>query len=400
MRKSLDLSIIVESVSEPGDASTPAGYISRRMMQVISTWYSKNLAIEVKKGMQKKVENGGWPNMAPFGYLNKHDKNSSWIEVDPKNGSLLTQAFQEFGTGKWTLEEWAGHTYSMGYRSTKGNRIGKSPWSAIFHNRFYLGETWLKKGDVPVKGTHQPLVSESEFAAVQKVLREHDKHKQRTQRHKYLLRGLLYSLDANSPCWSETHAKKRISYYRSKDKTDNGAIFYDSRVIEEQLPAIYAGITITEKARQSLKQELSDWFDSETSGNGELKQAEARLTKLERMEKNLQRLAIEEEISFMDFKEHRSRIEAERARLTNTIDVIKQRQHLVKADFEVALQLASELEFLFNRGTFDEKRLLCETVFKRLYVKEGKVTKVELNSPFAIIASRAKGAESVLNGGR
>ena len=32
-----DLGITVESVSEPGDASTPAGYISRRMMQVIST---------------------------------------------------------------------------------------------------------------------------------------------------------------------------------------------------------------------------------------------------------------------------------------------------------------------------------------------------------------------------
>ncbi len=31
------LGIIVESVSEPGDASTPAGYIGRRMMQVIST---------------------------------------------------------------------------------------------------------------------------------------------------------------------------------------------------------------------------------------------------------------------------------------------------------------------------------------------------------------------------
>jgi len=44
-------------VSEPG--STPAGYIGRRMMQVISTWYSKNLA---------------------------------------------TEAFREFATGKWMLE--------------------------------------------------------------------------------------------------------------------------------------------------------------------------------------------------------------------------------------------------------------------------------------------------------
>ena len=44
-----------------------------------------------------------------------------------------------------------------------------------------------------------------------------------------------------------------------------------------------------------------------------------------------------------DFKEHRIHIEAERAKLKNTIDVLSQRQHLVKADFEVALQLATEL---------------------------------------------------------
>ena len=117
------------------------------------------------------------------------------------------------------------------------------------------------------------------------------------------------------------------------------------------------------------------------------------------MEKNRQRLVIEEQISFEDFKEHRSQIEAERAKLKNTVDAIRQRQHLVKADFEIALQLATELDFLYEKGTFDEKRLLCETVFKRLYVEEGKITKAELNAPFAIIAASAKGSESVLNGG-
>jgi hypothetical protein len=55
------LGIIVVSVSEPGDASTPAGYISRLMMQVISTWYSKNLAIEVKKGLLKRWKPAAGP---------------------------------------------------------------------------------------------------------------------------------------------------------------------------------------------------------------------------------------------------------------------------------------------------------------------------------------------------
>ena len=71
------------------------------------------------------------------------------------------------------------------------------------------------------------------------------------------------------------------------------------------------------------------------------------------------------------------------ARLQNIVDAIKQRQHLIKADFEVVLQLATELDFLFEKVTFDEKRLLCETVFKLVYLKEGKVSEVELNALLA-----------------
>jgi len=64
---------------------------------------------------------------------------------------------------------------------------------------------------------------------------------------------------------------------------------------------------------------------------------------------------VEEQISFGDFKEHRSQIKAKRARLKNTADAIRQRQHLVKADFEIALQLATELDFLYEKGIYDEK---------------------------------------------
>lgn len=394
-----ELGITLESISEPGDASTPAGYIGRRMMQVISTWYSKNLAVEVKKGMQKKVETGGWPKPAPFGYVNKRDRSSAWVEVDPENGPLVTQAFQEFASGTWTLTEWADHAYSLGYRSRKGHKIPRTTWCKMFHNRFYLGETWFRKGEVPVRGSHQPLVDDDTFARVHQVLREHDKHKQRTQRHRYLLRGLLYSLDADSPCWVETIPRKGMSYYRSRDRFNGSHAYYNVRDIDPQLPGVIAGVTITEDARQDLRRELARWFQAEAGGEAELKQAEARLAKLDRMQTNLQRLVIEEDISFHDFKEHRSQIEAERARLKNTVEAIRQRQHLVKADFEIALQLATQLDLLYSKGNFDERRLLCETVFKRLYVKDGRIARVDLNPPFGIIAARAGGSESVSSGG-
>ena len=68
------------------------------------------------------------------------------------------------------------------------------------------------------------------------------------------------------------------------------------------------------------------------------------------------------------------------------------------ADFEIALQLATELDFLFEKGSFDEKRLLCETLFKRIYLKEGKISNVELNAPFGLIMAKAKCSGTVPNG--
>jgi len=116
------------------------------------------------------------------------------------------------------------------------------------------------------------------------------------------------------------------------------------------------------------------------------------------MEKNLQRLYVEEDISLADFKEHRAQLEAERSRLRTTVDGVRQNQHLIKADFEVALELATQLDFLYNNGNFDQRRLLCETVLKRIYVEDGRITKTEFNAPFAIIA-RANGSGTVPSGG-
>ncbi len=57
------------------------------------------------------------------------------------------------------------------------------------------------------------------------------------------------------------------------------------------------------------------------------------------------------------------------------------------------MNLAKQLDFLFEKGTFAEKRLLCETVFKRLNIEDGGIIKnPELNSPFGFISSVVSGS--------
>ncbi len=71
---------------------------------------------------------------------------------------------------------------------------------------------------------------------------------------------------------------------------------------------------------------------------------------------------------------------------------------LVRADFEIALELANKLDSIFEKGNNDNRRLLCETVFKQVRVREGKIVEMLLNSPFELIVSQAKGSESLLAG--
>jgi hypothetical protein len=73
------------------------------------------------------------------------------------------------------------------------------------------------------------------------------------------------------------------------------------------------------------------------------------------------------------------------------METIRSRRNLVKADFQIALNLAKQLDFLYDKATFAEKRLLCETVLRRVYIKDGKIIKTELNSPFGLIASSSMG---------
>jgi len=129
--------------------------------------------------------------------------------------------------------------------------------------------------------------------------------------------------------------EKRIGYYRTKGKANGSHVFYNTRDIDEQLVPITKAITIKDEARLQLKEQLQKWSETESTGDGELQQAQQRLVKLELMERNLQRLVIEEDISFADFKEHRTRIEAERTNLKNLVEAIGSRRSLVKADFEM-----------------------------------------------------------------
>jgi len=341
------LGIRLMSVSEPLDVSSPAGYLSRRIMQVISSWYIKNLAVEAKKGMKQKVSQGGWAWLAPLGYINRKEKTNTWVDVDSQVGPLVTEAFKEMSTGKYTLTEWTQHAFNIGYRNRSGTKISRSKWHDVFHNRFYLGKTaWGRNGGDERDGNHTPLVDPITFAKVQEVLAKHDHYKKRIQRHEYLLRGLVFSLDADSPCLVTTQPRKKASYYRSKSRVSGSQIYYNCRQIDDQVTELVKSLAVEKEDRPKLQASLNALLaemGKEVEGS-ELSKARQRLGFLANKKRNINRMTAEEVISWDEFRELRDEVEKEEAELTSRIEFITRHQTLFAADFELALDIACFLK--------------------------------------------------------
>jgi site-specific DNA recombinase len=135
--------------------------------------YVDDLAKNVKRGLRAKAESGWFPSCTPPGYINQvNDEGRNVIARDPKRFGLVRKCWDLMLTGNHTpaeIREIANTAW--GFRTKRGNPLGRSTIYSIFGNPFYHGVYEYPKGsDVWQTGRHTPMVTEEEFDAVQHLL--------------------------------------------------------------------------------------------------------------------------------------------------------------------------------------------------------------------------------------
>jgi len=230
--------IQVVSVMEPVD-SNPMGFIHEGIIDLFSAYYSINLSTKIKSGLLDAVKNGVWPHRPPIGY----HKAGDWVAVS-EAGAMIARAFNEFATGKYTLDTWADRAYELGIRSPSGGRLRGASWSRIFRNKFYIGT--LQWSGIEAHGRHEPLIDDAVFETVQHVLLANNANKRPKVYRFYLLRGLVWSIDAGGVMSGVIG--KGYRYYRSRKPTPTGkrhhvrADLLESK-IDEALQSVVVDIT-------------------------------------------------------------------------------------------------------------------------------------------------------------
>lgn len=178
--------------------------------------FVRDLSVNVKRGLRKKVSDGWLPGVAPAGYLNTPnlEKGYKVIVEDAERFPLVRRMWDLMLTGNYTPprilkianQEW-------GYRTVQRRREGGKPMSRsgiykLFTNPFYYGYFEFPVGSGNwVKGEHKPMITEEEYQLVQAILGR--KGKPAPKRHLFAFTGLMKCASCGSSITAEEKIKRQ-----------------------------------------------------------------------------------------------------------------------------------------------------------------------------------------------
>ena len=164
--------------------SPPSDKLRFYLGVVLAKYYIDNMKTDIRKGLDKRWDDGYWNGRAPVGYINRRDDSNAWIEVDPIVGPFIQQVFELYSTGNYSYKALEKHLAGkvtvprkvrvekdgQAQRATQDLPINHKCIESLLCNPFYYGARRYK-GEVVLSGKekHKPLITKELFDACQKI---------------------------------------------------------------------------------------------------------------------------------------------------------------------------------------------------------------------------------------
>ncbi len=208
----------------------------------IAKKYVDDLSVNVKRGIKTKMEKGGWPTLAPFGYLN--DKANKTVYPNPKIAPYITKMFEMYATGGYALNDLVKMFYEKGLRTKGGNKVYKSLVHRALKSPFYCG--FIRREGKLIPGIHEPLVSKDLFDQVQDIVSS--KNRSRKIKHNFTYRGYM-KCNVCSCALTATLKKGHTYYYctNGKRNCDQHKNYLRSELVDNIMTDVLSNIAFTEQ---------------------------------------------------------------------------------------------------------------------------------------------------------
>jgi len=366
---------------------SPQGELLRDVQLSVAKFYLGNLAEEVRKGMDEKVLQGGWPHRAPLGYLN--DRQARTIVPDPLKSSLVRFAFERYASGAVSLPQLADELADRGLVQGSGHKFGAASVQHILSNPLYCGRIRHKGKLFP--GAHEPLITPALFETVQDTLS--GKRNGTKSRRVFALRGVMYCAECG--CMITAGVHKGYVYYRcthGKGACSNVA-YTRAEVMEAQIDELLSRIELGPELIDALIADAklleaergSSTVSERAALQGELTANAARQDKL-------LNAYLDDAVPVDAYRAKADSLEAGRRALELRLSELTETPGAASALVEQRARMAGGARLRFAGGTDEEKREVVSAVLCNVTVADGRIASYQYKRPFGVLEQDSKGA--------
>ena len=159
------LGIQLRSVTEP-ITNSPIGSLTKTMLAGFAQFDNDVRAERSTNGVRRRIEEGGWPHLAPLGYTNFSDSLKRPTLVQTEQAPLIAKWLREYLKGGHTLRAMNQLAWEMGIRSRTGRRLSYQQSINLLRNPIYAGLVMSKMIAAPIKGLHDEIITVQEHEAI------------------------------------------------------------------------------------------------------------------------------------------------------------------------------------------------------------------------------------------
>jgi DNA invertase Pin-like site-specific DNA recombinase len=372
------------SASENID-ETPAGQLMHGMLATFAEFYSNNLAVEVKKGLEQKHANGGTPFRPPIGYkphrvmIGQQDIRT--VVLDEERAPLVQAAFQLYASGDWSLIKLTAHLAQLGLTTRPtakhtAKQLAVSTVHAMLSNDYYTGiVTYRGKR---VVGRHERLVDDETFAKVQTLLLA-NRNGERASKHEHYLRSTVVCECCGGRLLFGRHRSRTGAHYEyfscvnraSRRRSDVACTSPHFRVdaVEEKVEELWSLVKLKPETIAAVRRDVAQHIAERAQiADREVKRHQKRIREVEDKQRKLLDLHYRDLISEAVFEKEQAQLREDRAAITALQETTEAASEQIDGQLETAIALLEDPGTMYRRATPIQRRALNRWFWQRIDV--------------------------------
>ncbi len=379
-------------VSQPTE-NNPAGRMMRRTLANMASFYTEQQSVDVREGLARRVREGWFIGLAPYGYRNVRKEGRGIVEVDPVASDNVKRIFQLFAYANHTLDTLDTLVDKLADEGRQFRpstpKFPRSSVHNILKDRAYIGEIEHKGQWYP--GKHAPLVDRATWDRVQGLLGGHI-----YQSHDLTYGGQrLVCGHCGHPITGEVKTKKtkagpkQYIYYRCVyyNKGDHPRIRLPEAELDRQVLEVFASMRIEDD-------DVRDWFRMVLASQTKDSQDESKAQRSELTRQESLLVAQQDRLLDMRLQDEldQDSYAAKQTQLRDRLASIKlQRDAIDRAHDETAdlaskvFELSQTLTEKWVSADCFEKRRILEIVFLNCTLDDVSLVPT-IRKPFDVLA--------------